>query len=239
MNITHFTFAENPIETAACFIDLNGSAPAEIQLTPDGVFSAKDGRPYGLPGWRVDAQSAANVQALSAASKDLKVIDYEHQTMHTHKTGQKAPAAGWFSRVIYRPGAGLFAVGVEWTAEAIADIKAKRYRYISPVIAFNKATGAVTQILMAALTNYPAIDGMKGVDALKAGNNIEALSAEETYVCARLGLTTHEFLNAKFRQEWSECAALHAEFGEMSDYLAYRRAEAAGLTRIHCSSVTR
>jgi hypothetical protein len=115
---------------------------------------------------------------------------------------------------------------VEWTADAIADIKAKRYRYISPVIAFDKATGAVTNVLMAALVNAPALDGMQDLAA-----NIA--------VCKALAAYAGDAIAACAMLEWRGSAALRAEFGEMSDYLAYRRAEAAGLVKIHCSSVIR
>jgi phage I-like protein len=165
----HRTHLHN-IGIAVCQIDLDGLALSEIQLTPDGLFRAKDGRPSGLSGWRVDAHSVAALKANFAQTRDKRVIDYDHATLYTQQTGNKAPAAAWFDSIDYRPGKGVVALGVEWTAEAKADIEAKKYRYISPVIAYDQKTGAVTNILMAALTNVAALDGMDDLTARAAAH---------------------------------------------------------------------
>lgn len=149
----------------------DGRPASEIQLTPAGVFKARDGRPANLPGFRLDAAGAARLVAKLNARKTPLVIDYEHQTLHTLDNGQPAPAAGWFSRVEWREpsalsGGGLFATDVAWTPRAAAMIEAGEYRYISPVIEWSRATGDVYGLSMAALTNDPGIDGMAAVAAL-------------------------------------------------------------------------
>ncbi len=144
---------------------LNGHAPAEIKLTPAGRFKAKDGRPQNLPGWLMTDRSAASVIAAASAQQDQLLIDYEHQTLYSRENGQPSPAAAWFKNLEWRPDDGLYATGVEWTAAAKASIEAKEYRYISPVLAYNKQTGEVTAVLMAALVNYPAIDGLTDLAA--------------------------------------------------------------------------
>ena len=143
-------------------------APAggAIQLTPAGMFKARDGRPSGLPGWKIDATIAARVIARAAARQTPFVTDYEHQTLATDKNGQPAPAAGWFKNLEWREGQGLFATDVEWTAKAKAYIDAGEYKFISPVFGFDRKTGEVLQLEMAALTNTPAVDGMDSVAAL-------------------------------------------------------------------------
>lgn len=153
------------IEYAALTFEI---APGQgaIQLTPAGVFKARDGRPQNLPGWKMDAGIAAKVIARAAARKTPFVIDYEHQTLAAEKNGQPAPAAGWFKSLEWREGAGLFATDVNWTAKAKAHIDAGEYKFISPVLAFNKQSGDVVQIEMAAVTNNPALDGMDAVSAL-------------------------------------------------------------------------
>lgn len=149
------------VAIAACMAIIgNGS---EIQLTPAGVFRAIDGRPFNAPHWYIDSTVADGVIAAASARINPFVIDFDHQTLRAEKNGQPAPASGWFSRVEWREGEGLFGVGVEWTAAAQAMIDAGEYRYISPVISYDKPTGNVTGILMAALTNYAAIDGMDEV----------------------------------------------------------------------------
>ncbi len=137
------------------------------QLFPDGSFAARDGRPAtttegALTAWRMDADIAAPVVALVAERATPLPVDYEHQLLLAKQNGQPAPASGWISAVSYVPGRGLFAA-VGWTAKAREHISADEYRYISPVFRFDKATGAVLEILSVALTNNPALDGMDAV----------------------------------------------------------------------------
>ncbi|MDA8258368.1 MAG: phage protease [Betaproteobacteria bacterium] len=143
-------------------------AGREIQLTPAGLFRARDGRPQNLPGWKIDAAIAARVIARAAARQTPFVIDYEHQTLYAEKNGQEAPAAGWFEgkNLEWREGQGLFATNVEWTPKASAYIESKEYKFISPVFSYDKATGEVQQIDLSALTNNPGLDGMQDVAAL-------------------------------------------------------------------------
>jgi phage I-like protein len=55
---------------AACAFEIAGGAPSTaIQLLPAGVIRGKDGRPKGLPGWRMDASAAARV------TKELPIGD--------------------------------------------------------------------------------------------------------------------------------------------------------------------
>lgn len=142
-------------------------AAHEFRILPPGVFRAKDGRPANLPGWKIDAAIAQRVIAASA-SVDEMVIDYEHQTINSEKNGQPAPAAGWFSRMVWREGAGLFAVGVQWTAKAKAMIAAGEYRHISPVFPYSAVTGEVLKIISLGLTNNPALPGLANLTTLSA-----------------------------------------------------------------------
>ncbi|MCC4116355.1 phage protease [Aromatoleum toluclasticum] len=143
------------------------TAGAEIQLLPAGVFRSADGsgRPEGVPGWRMDALTAARVIQAAAARQTPFVIDYEHQTLLAEKNGQPAPAAGWFhgASLQWREDRGLFATDVEWTERARNMIGDREYRYLSPVIAWDDKTGEVQALHMAALTNHPGLDGMKAV----------------------------------------------------------------------------
>jgi len=138
-----------------------------IQLMPAGLFRANDGRPAGLPGWTLTASSAgAIINAATVQTNDF-VIDYEHQGMYASKNGLPAPAAGWFKRLEWRDGEGLFAVDVRWTARAQEMIAAREYRYISPIFSFDPKTGVVTRLFSAAITNTPALDGLTDIAAAK------------------------------------------------------------------------
>ncbi len=104
------------VALSAQLIELGGSVPTTIRLLPAGRFKAKDGRPAGLPdGWHLDDASAAQVIASAQAQQDQFLIDYEHQTLYSEDNGAKAPAAGWFSALEWRPGDGLYATDVAWT----------------------------------------------------------------------------------------------------------------------------
>lgn len=171
----------NDIAVAPCSFQLR--TDGYMQLTPAGRFRAKDGRPFGVPDWFINDQTAPKVLARLKARQDRIVVDYEHQTLNAEKNGQPAPAAAWFrgADVEWRSGEGLF-VKPEYTEAAKARIEADEYKYTSPVIVYNKRTGEVLDIQMAALVNYAAIDGMKELDAVAAAKysfTTEELPMEE------------------------------------------------------------
>jgi len=145
---------------AACSLAV--TAGNELQLMPAGDFRGFDGRPEDAPHWHIDAALAEVLINAAAARKNPYVIDYEHQTLRAQTNGQPAPAAGWFRKLEWREGVGLFAVDVEWTERAKEMIAAGEYRYISPVIGYDKE-GNVVSLFMAAITNNPAIHGMEEV----------------------------------------------------------------------------
>lgn len=153
---------------ARVLTDAGGPAPGRIQLFPMGEFSARDGRPGTLKGvnvkaWTITPIIAAAVIARWQARETPLVVDYEHQTMNAAENGKPAPAAGWIESLEAGPD-GLYAT-VKWTDAARAFIQADEYRYISPVFSFDPETGAVLELKSAALTNYPALDGMDAVAA--------------------------------------------------------------------------
>ncbi len=151
---------------AACTTRLRKPG-SEVQLFPAGVFRARDGRPEGIPGWTMDAAAARQVIGRAEQRTTPFVIDYEHQTLYAETSGNPAPAAAWFTRLEWREGDGLYATDVEWTARAAALIEGDEYRYLSPVFRFDPNTGVVTELLMAAVTNNPAIDGIADVAAAR------------------------------------------------------------------------
>ncbi|OLN30439.1 Phage-associated protease [Desulfovibrio sp. DV] len=151
----------------------SGTLPegVSVQLFPDGQFDARDGRPGSLKGcsakaWRLDAAIAAALIARANARETPLCIDYEHHTLTAKDAGHKAVAAGWIEALCYVPGQGLFA-RVAWTDAARGHIRADEYRYISPLFTFDLATGAVLELINAALTNNPALDGLAAVAAAR------------------------------------------------------------------------
>lgn len=146
-------------------------ANGQAQLLPTGEF---EGRGHGKR-WKIDdAGGQTLAEQLNAIARQTPIsIDYEHQTLLAKTNGQPAPAAGWITSVEWRQGAGLFAQ-VNWTERAKAHIAANEYRYISPVILFDKQH-RVVGLHNAALVSVPAIVGMEPVVAALA-----ALASQHT-----------------------------------------------------------
>jgi len=136
-----------------------GGPPVEVQLLPAG-----DVAPRGKTRFVVDGEARGLIMAAyEAASTDL-VIDYEHQSL----TGSEAPAAGWVTELADRGEDGIWA-SVRWTERAMEYLAGREYRYISPVVLIRKSDGRAVELLGAALTNLPAIDGMSPVVNKAAG----------------------------------------------------------------------
>jgi phage I-like protein len=137
---------------------------AWMRVLPVGEFAAADGRPTNLKGlahlksWRLTAVRGQQLVAALNARKSQVVVDYEHQTLHSEQNGQPAPASGWMQEFQWRDN-GLWA-RIKWTEKAAAMLRAGEYRYLSPVFPFDKHSGEVTDLLHAALTNFPGVHGL-------------------------------------------------------------------------------
>lgn len=169
---------------------LDGCA-GRVQLLPAGNFRSADGRPTEAPFWQMNAPQAARVIAAANARTNDFMFDYEHQTTHKEENGQPNPAAGWFKQLEFDPQAGLFATDVRWTDRAQQMIDAKEYRYVSALFLYD-LQGNIVQLINAALTNTPALDGM---DELLAAASLLYLPEEKPMdenlrlaLCGMLGL---------------------------------------------------
>ncbi|MBN3900792.1 phage protease [Serratia marcescens] len=152
---------KSPLRLAALSVVIENAGP-RVQLFPAGAFRAMDGRPEDIPHWYIDAALAQVLIDVAAQRNTPYCFDYEHQTQHCKTNGKPNPAAGWFSRLEWVEGKGLFAVDVEWTEAARAMIEAKEYRFISPLFNYD-AQGNVKHFINAALTNTPALDDMEAL----------------------------------------------------------------------------
>jgi len=181
------------------------SALPQGQGPPSRVLVAPWGKVTSLKGtFVVDGEAARLVvEAFRAHGTDIPV-DYEHQSLggeYTSPNGQ-APAAGWIRALCaVEPGEtveepGLFAE-VEWTEAACKRLATKEYRYLSPVVLVRKSDRRMVALHSAALTNKPAIVGMKaivnGQGSFAVGRSDEqlspgSLSAEVESLRDRLGL---------------------------------------------------
>lgn len=167
-------------------VDVRGN---RAHLLPAGEFRAGDGRPAKpVKAWRLNADLAAKIIAKWKNRKNDFLLDYEHQSLRSALNGQPAPAAGWATgeKLAWVEGEGLFATGVEWTEQAKAFLSTKQYKYMSAVLAYDPASGDVTDVISAALTNTPALDGLDAVVAdlarrgsLDPGGHQNQLSKED------------------------------------------------------------
>lgn len=223
-----------PLAVAALSFELSlegGQPPKEFRLFPAGRFRAADGsgRP-ALPaaGWLMNAASAQRLIAAASARQNDYLLDYEHATLTAAKAGQKAIAAGWFKRLEWREGDGLYAIAPRFTAAASAHITALEYRYLSPVFAWDPVSGEVLAFYHAALTNDPGLDGLTDFSALGAlpPENLPAKAPTMKTLLAALGLaeTASEAeglaaLNAIKAQHDTSIAALKSQRPNPAEYV--------------------
>ena len=195
------------LHTALLAATLPLSPTGEAQLLPFGEFAARDGRPGPGKTWKVSNERghaiAADMNVLTAQT--AIVIDYDHQTISTLKNGKPAPAAGWINSVNWRDGRGMYS-DVDWTAAARTAIDGGEYRYISPVIEFD-ADGNVTGVLMAALTNFPAIVGMDRVIA-ELNTQIDTEATNPVSAMAQLSRLITQ-LNSKLDHQQHQESDMH------------------------------
>lgn len=153
-----------------------GAAPDWIELLPAGVFNGRDGRgPFRVED-PADVIAATRALAMAAGLP----IDYDHATDFGAPAGRPAPAAGWI--VAFAVRAGAVWGRVEWTVRAAAAIAAREYRYVSPVFQFDPASGRVTRLLRAGLTNNPNL-------------YLTAIAAAATHAASPEESMMEEFLN--------------------------------------------
>lgn len=179
---------------------LDGQVPAsEVLVAPWGEVESLNGR------FVVDEESARMVvEAFKSHGTDIPV-DYEHQSLggdYASPNGQ-APAAGWIRGLRSvspesgsgRPG--LFAE-VEWTESATKKLQAREYRYLSPVVLVRKSDRRVVALHSVALTNKPAIVGMKPiVNRESTAENADSCQVEPP----RIGSAAVERLRARLGME--------------------------------------
>lgn len=99
------------------------------------------------------------------------VADYEHLTL----SGDKAEAAGWVQELKVENDALL--ARIDWLADAVELIKAKKYKYLSPVLVLHTVDQVTGEDMgcslhSVALTNKPFFEGLDEVRVNK-GNPVQ------------------------------------------------------------------
>lgn len=219
----------------------NAAPPTRVRLLPIGQFEP---RGHGIK-LRVESLSHAQeiVQAsLSYAGAQDIPFDYDHQLTYGAKdgVGGRAPASGWI-KSLSAEADGIWAQ-VEWTQNAAAAIKAKEYKYISPVVGRTK-DGKVLLITSVSLTNMPAVDDLFRLAASRQPPNKKDFDMDLTALAALLGLVPtatldeiHTALSAqlvKNKAAQDELSALRAALGAQDQTTAL-----SAVTALKASSST-
>jgi len=187
----HLGEGEERVVLEAAVLD-EPEVPERILISPWGEVESSAGS------FVVDEEAAREtIAAFERHGTDLPV-DYEHQTLggtYSSPSGQ-APAAGWIKALsVVTPTdaageglageAGLWAE-VEWTAEGREMLRGKKYRYLSPVALVRRTDRRLVGLHSVALTNKPAIVGMRPVVASDAAATEPASAKAVACVAAEL-----------------------------------------------------
>lgn len=126
----------------------DGTVPEWVELLPAGVkIQGRDGR------WWINDNPDGVVTALKGDERAVP-IDFEHSTELKAPKGEEAPAAAWLDDFEVREGGSVWGRS-EWTPRGRAAVVNREYRYLSPVIVYEKLTGRVTSIASVGLVNQP------------------------------------------------------------------------------------
>lgn len=153
-------------------------------IIPSGIFDAPTGALKGKGPWVLnDTDGQALVEKLNNLANVDIVIDYEHQSLFASQSGKPAPAAGWLQRggFVWDAGLGLIATMIRWTNDAADMIKEGKYRFLSPVFAYN-TKGVPQDLISVGITNTPALSQLQelAVASRFKGNEIMALEESIT-----------------------------------------------------------
>lgn len=128
---------------------LEGGLPEWVELIPAGRVVGRDGRAWN------NTQPQGILDAFVAQGMDLPV-DLEHSTELKAPKGEPAPAAGWIKDLENRNGS--IWGRVEWNPLGRDLVGSKQYRYLSPVILYQKDSGLIAGLTSVALTNRPNLN---------------------------------------------------------------------------------
>jgi hypothetical protein len=189
-----------------------GELPREFRLFKAGLNKT-------LKGDLIYNARSAKACAEFALSRGIEsVIDWEHASLAAKEARDPAEAgkaAGWFT--VSARADGVFATNVTWTPRATAALRAREYRYFSPVVLFDDESRELTAVVNAALTNNPATLEQEPLVASAA------LTAAELAVAKQLGVRRDDL--ARWKSERSAMASLTAAERKVLDELSPKAIE--------------
>lgn len=137
-----------------CIGDVPSGNKGRVVIVPDGTVEAS-----GFEDFEVNEKTTAPLLAEFKDRGNDIPIDFEHASLFKGARGEAAPAIGWIKELRYEKGVGLVAT-VEWSKQASEHIAKEEYKYLSPVLDFDKDRN-LSRITSVALTNQPRIKNMR------------------------------------------------------------------------------
>lgn len=167
-NVTAINTVEIPTD--------QGPVPEWVQLIPAGAVIGRDGRSWN------NSQPEEIIAAFAVLARDLP-IDIEHATELKGPKGDPAPAVGWIQELTSRNGE--IWGRAEWTEQGKSLVGERAYRYLSPVIVYDRASGRIAGVTSVGLTNQPNLKlpalnqshSNEGADGPEESNMLKALLA--------------------------------------------------------------
>jgi len=176
-----------------------GETPEWVFLIPAGEVSGRDGRNWN------NSRPAVILEYFTELARDLP-IDIEHSTELKGPKGEPAPAVGWIKELQQREGE--IWGKAEWTEQGKQLVGDRAYRYLSPVIIYEKDGGTIVGITSVAVTNQPNLK----LSALNQQQGGGQLTKEDSMLKALLAALA-------LSENATEAEAL-AKIGSLKDNLA-------------------
>lgn len=196
----------HPLSQALALPECEDKDYSEICVGVTGAWQGHRNGSFSLS----EADFLTIIENHKARDLDI-VIDYEHQSL----SKDKAPAAGWIKE-LYVKDKKLYAKA-EWTKAAKEHIKAKEYRYLSPVFEFNAKSEKTAELVgtrlhSVAITNKPFLDelGELVINALKP----------EPSSCENPNNKGDESMNKELEEKIAKLEATNKELSEANKTLS-------------------
>lgn len=184
-------------------LEVSGMAPEWIQLIPAGQLVGRDGREW------INDRPELVLDAFAANELDIP-LDLEHATELKATQGDPAPAVGWVRELQVRDG--QIWGRVEWTEAGRNAVESKSYRYVSPVIIFERTSKRVVALTSVGLTNRPNLflNALNGQERMDLKNLLVAMGLPESAsfddAMVHLGKLKCDLATATFECHKAQCA---------------------------------
>lgn len=158
---------------SAMALEGSGQAPTELRIFKPGWTETTKGK------FLFDEKSASAVLKAFQSYGNRLVFDYDHAMVKGSVRPQDKTAAANFAVEVKLGDEGpeLWAVDIQWTANAKAAVEAGEWLYFSPTFYFDEKSRRVDELVNVALTNLPATIGMTPLVA--AGEDISGETEPE------------------------------------------------------------